>query len=132
MTHYDGMAEAELRGEIMRLEVSLEAAQQRVAELENTRRFAVETACGLLKPNHRVECRCDECIGWLQGRVLQLAAEIERLRWELQTHRDKARGDYWAWQGDGEDHLESLVCPVLIQPQQLIQILQAAEAGKGE
>ena len=26
----------------------------------------------------------------------------------------KARGDYWAWQGDGTDDLSSLVCPVLI------------------
>jgi len=62
----------------------------------------------------------------------QAVAEIERLREELQIHRDKAQDNYWAWQGDGEDHLESLVCPVLIQPSQLSAILQAAKAAEEE
>lgn len=33
---------------------------------------------------------------------------------ELDLHRRKAKGEYWVWQGDGEDHTESLGCPVLI------------------
>lgn len=31
--------------------------------------------------------------------------------------------NYWLWQGDGDDHLESLVCPVLIQAKQLQAIV---------
>lgn len=49
-------------------------------------------------------------------------SEIASLRAELQVYRDRSRGDYWVWQGDGEDHLESLVCPVLIQPRQLMTL----------
>ena len=31
----------------------------------------------------------------------------------------------WRWQGDGEDHLESLTCSILIEPQQLRNIINA-------
>lgn len=58
--------------------------------------------------------------------------EIERLRTAITMHQDKARGDYWVWQGDGEDHLESLVCPVLIRPEDLIAILKTAEAARAK
>lgn len=48
----------------------------------------------------------------------------DTLRRELISHREKAQGNYWAWQGDNQDHLESLVahCPVLIQAKDLQQI----------
>lgn len=46
---------------------------------------------------------------------------------ELQNHRDKARGNYWAWQGDGTDHLESLTCPVLIAAADLRRLLSDVE-----
>ena len=46
-----------------------------------------------------------------------------------------ANDECWIYQGDGEDHLESLVCPVVISASQLLQIekqrdelLAAAEA----
>jgi hypothetical protein len=38
---------------------------------------------------------------------------------ELRLHRQKAKGEYWVWQGDGEDDLESLACPVLIRADDL-------------
>ena len=31
--------------------------------------------------------------------------------------RQERDGEVWCWQGDGEDHLESLTCPVLIRPE---------------
>jgi hypothetical protein len=34
----------------------------------------------------------------------------------LRARIDAEAGNYWSWQGDGEDHLESLTCPVVIQP----------------
>ena len=54
--------------------------------------------------------------------VDHLTKRIAELRAEIIMHRDKAKGDYWAWQGDGND-LESLVCPVLIHPHDLRQII---------
>jgi len=66
------------------------------------------------------------------ARYENLLDEIEQLQVEVQIHRDKARGDYWAWQGDEEDHLELLVCPVLIHPSDLRKIMEAAEAAGGE
>ena len=41
--------------------------------------------------------------------------------------------DYWMWQGDEEDHLESLACNVLIEARQLRGLLGQAhldERGK--
>jgi len=32
-------------------------------------------------------------------------------------------GEYWMWQGDGEDRLESLSCPVLIEAQDLRNLI---------
>jgi len=50
-----------------------------------------------------------------------------RLMGMVQTLRDAAQGNYWLWQGDGEDHLESLTCPVLIAPGQLMNLIAAAQ-----
>ena len=50
----------------------------------------------------------------------------ERKMDELVAHRDKARGDYWAWQADSEDHPESLVCPILISADRMRVILDRA------
>lgn len=33
--------------------------------------------------------------------------------------RQVENGNYWVYQGDGEDHLESLTCPVIINPMRL-------------
>jgi hypothetical protein len=48
-----------------------------------------------------------------------LRAEIARLKSETRVMRDATNGDLWFWQGDGEDRLESLVCPVVIHPSEL-------------
>ena len=66
-----------------------------------------------------------------------LAAATKRAE-DLQAHydRDTAKlqqeiarltaangGNYWRWQGDGGDYLESLTCPILIDVGQLHEIL---------
>lgn len=53
---------------------------------------------------------------------------------ELVAHREKAHGNYWAWQGDGEDHLESLSmsCPVVISAEQLKAIINARDSAREE
>ena len=53
----------------------------------------------------------------------EVVAENAKLRAEVQLHRDKARGDYWIWQGDGTDEPESLACPVLMHPEDLRKLL---------
>jgi hypothetical protein len=68
---------------------------------------------------------------WKDG-AGELSKEIDRLKGELRVHRDKAKGDYWAWQGDGEDHLESLVCPVLIRPEVLSALMKKHCGACGE
>lgn len=42
--------------------------------------------------------------------------EVAKLQADVKLHWQKAGGDYWVWQGDGSDHLESLCCPILIHP----------------
>ncbi len=37
----------------------------------------------------------------------------------------------WLYQGDGEDNLHSLVCPVVIDPTELMHIIELAEQYKG-
>lgn len=51
---------------------------------------------------------------------------------ELVAHREKASGNYWAWQGDEEDHLELLSCPVVILPDALRCIVAAKDKAEAE
>lgn len=56
--------------------------------------------------------------------------EVERLRDKLNNEYRAAIGEVWHWGGDGEDHLESLICPILIMPHQLQELLNASQAEK--
>jgi len=38
-------------------------------------------------------------------------------------------GEYWIWQGDNTDHLESLICLIVIEPDDLRKLLKAQEAN---
>lgn len=53
-----------------------------------------------------------------------LRDEIAWLKRELRTARDMLNGDYWFWQDDDENHLESLVCPVVIRADTLAALLK--------
>jgi hypothetical protein len=50
---------------------------------------------------------------------------ISELEAEVKMRRDSA--NYWMWQGDGEDHLDSLTCSVLIRPGDLKEIVEARD-----
>lgn len=69
--------------------------------------------------NAQVECK----------RLENLCENAHR---ELVAHREKAQGNYWAWQGDGTDHLESLSfsCPVLISAVQLNEIVTSGATAQ--
>lgn len=58
---------------------------------------------------------CQRLMAELRAYREQLDAANE----EVRLHRDKSNGDYWVWQGDGGDYLESLTCPVLIPAAEL-------------
>lgn len=62
---------------------------------------------------------------WALKEIARLREENERYCAELNLHYQKKTGEYWAWQGDEEDHLESLTCPVLIPAQMLREQLAA-------
>ena len=56
-----------------------------------------------------------------------IRADNTRLRYSLKLHDAKATGNYWCWQGDEEDHPESLTCPVLIPIDTLRPMLSAQD-----
>lgn len=48
--------------------------------------------------------------------------QIAELRAELRDARQFKKGEVWLWQGDGNDHLESITCPVVITANDLREI----------
>lgn len=51
---------------------------------------------------------------------------------ERKKFRRFGEEDCWMWGGDGYDHLESLVCPVVIAPSDLLDIINGVDAKKAE
>lgn len=70
--------------------------------------------------------------GKLREQLRESEALADSARRELVAHREKAHGNYWGWQGDGEDHLESLSCPVLIPAQSLREIVEKLRESEGK
>lgn len=74
-----------------------------------------------------------ESVGW---KAHAEAVERERDYWRrrAQAMHEHQRGQVWYWQGDGEDHLESLCnsLPVVIRADALRSLVQPAPAGQGE
>jgi hypothetical protein len=56
----------------------------------------------------------------LQEQIIKMAMEIEELK-AIKFARF-ANEECWIYQGDGEDHLESLTCPVVISAKKLIEL----------
>lgn len=55
-------------------------------------------------------------------------SEVERLTQERDTYIRLFKNEYWMWQGDGEDHLESLTCPVVISVTKMRALQQQVSA----
>ena len=66
-----------------------------------------------------------------QAEVEHWKTEVDRYRDEINTRHDKDKGNFWYWQGDGEDHLESLTCPVLIRAEDLRAIAKQLDEAAG-
>ena len=52
--------------------------------------------------------------------------EISQLKGELNARYLKDKEEVWYWLGDSNDHLESLCCPILIQPEDMRQVVKEA------
>lgn len=61
------------------------------------------------------------------ARALAAEKELERVTGDWQLLLSERKGDVWTWQGDSEDHLESLTCPVLIGAGDLRELLASAK-----
>lgn len=51
-------------------------------------------------------------------------ASLSRDNEELAMLREREDGNYWVWQGDGLDALETIVCPVIIRPEKLLPMYE--------
>ena len=48
--------------------------------------------------------------------IVELEAQVERLRAENRTLSRIENGEVWYWGDDDEDHPESLSCPAIVEP----------------
>ncbi len=64
--------------------------------------------------NERLLDICDE----QERRIAELQIKLNRL-----AHGELAKLNMWHWQSDGENHLESLTCMILIHPMDLKDLL---------
>ena len=54
-------------------------------------------------------------------------ATIAELHERVRMLTEHNQGNVWLWQGDGEDNLESLTCPILISPKDLLRLTQSKD-----
>ena len=67
--------------------------------------------------------------GWKdQCRIL--GDDLARCRQELAARAAATHGEVWYWQGDGDDHPESLTCPVIITADKLRALLAPSAQGR--
>lgn len=74
-------------------------------------------------PRHKFEGLVEE-VRLKDAEIARLAEQVMN----LQAYRDGESGDgVWHWQGDGEDHLESLTCPIVIRAQDLRRLVASEQ-----
>lgn len=60
----------------------------------------------------------------LEAALAEVKKQAVALQNEVVALRRERQGEVWYYQGDGEDKLESLTCPVLIEAEDLRAIVQ--------
>lgn len=101
---------------------------------------AEESECGEWKYNGRFIAHARTDVPALVGEVRRLRSKNDALARELAVALERERllradlavvatdqEGVWRWQGDGEDHLESLSCPVVTLREMLATRVLAAE-----
>lgn len=79
----------------------------------------------LLAPHHQ-SIKAEQARDAAFAELKALGAENAELR--ASRFRTFSSEDCWIYLGDGSDHLESLVCPVVISPAELIRIVKQRDA----
>jgi hypothetical protein len=71
----------------------------------------------------------------IDAEVLSLRSQLSTLTQERDQWRHRADllsreriGEVWVWQGDDEDHPESLACPVLMRPEHVRKFITERDA----
>jgi len=64
----------------------------------------------------------------LDAALADVKKEAAKLQNEVAALHRERQGEVWYYQGDGEDKLESLTCPVLIEAEDLRAIVARSEA----
>ena len=67
-----------------------------------------------------------ECSVIVIEQLDEAAEEIDRLRASREVIARTERGEFWHWQGDGNDFPESLACPVVMDVRVLRDLLDKA------
>lgn len=81
---------------------------------------------GILRKTHLI----DALVLTTQALVRELtharhALEVDNAKRALEYRA--TIGEVWHWHGDGTDDIDTLTCPILIQPDQLLHLLLRAE-----
>jgi len=63
------------------------------------------------------------------GQAPKLPQQKNRTEFMSRMGQMAMDGNFWTYQGDGEDYLESLTCPVIIHPQRLLGMVNAASGA---
>lgn len=73
-----------------------------------------------------------EALDGLKERLAEAQRQSAALEWE--AHKEKAvadllrkerEGEVWAWDPDGDNHVESLTCPIVIHPEDMKKLVPA-------
>lgn len=118
------------RDRAAKLEMSLDAQSAEIKNLYAERealRSDYEGACKTIADMHAAAVGevtgpnrgVVEDVQDIRSQLLEMTKAAESSDHQANMLRDERDGAVWCWQGDGEDHLESLTCPVLIRPEAL-------------
>ena len=98
--------------------------EQKINDLQHSRE-GFEEECNRLR--YRIGRQIAH-INDLQATLGERTRERKQLLKQLEQHNASACSNYWIWQGNGEDHRESLTCPVMIPAATLRGLVARPEA----
>lgn len=67
---------------------------------------------------------------WYINRIEQLSDELAAAWKREAAMQYKRHGEVWYWQEDGDNHIESLTCPVMIPAETLRRLLASRQSGE--
>ncbi len=114
-----------LRAEVAELRSQKAALESQLAELK-----IMTTDLGLMvndatKERDMAKSQLAACTTSHQKRNAELAALEDQLAEARGVIRSINHSEYWYWQGDDEDHIESITCPIIITPHKLREAIDA-------